>query len=386
MKTALKFTGASMKMFFRNKSGVFWTLFLPLLIMIIFGSMNFENYGKSNIAVVDNARTKESKELIKEMGKIDIISVKKMKEKNAMSKLKEGDLDLVMILPSNFLEKPDIVDIQKKALQEGQQVQQLNQTALIPKTSTIKIYYNKGKEQQALAGTTVLKEMFNNINREITGAPSLFKIEQEAISAKNLKYIDFLIPGIVAMAIMQMGVFSIVFVLVQYRKKGIMKRLLVTPMKSVDFIAGQVLTRIFVSIMQVVVIVGVAVLVFDINVVGNYFLILLLVSLGSLLFISMGFAMSSFAKTEESAAPIANIVVFPMLFLSGVFFPIEAMPAWLQGISKYLPLTYLANGLRSVMTEGVKITAIKSDVLGLLVWSIIMIIFAILFFRLNPEE
>ncbi|MDD5552106.1 MAG: ABC transporter permease [Candidatus Pacebacteria bacterium] len=383
MKTALKFTGASMKMFFRNKSGVFWTLFLPLLIMIIFGSMNFENYGKSNIAIVDNAETKESKNLIKEMEKVDIISVKKMNEKRAMSKLKEGDFDLVMILPSDFLENPDVAVIQKEALIQGKKV---SPSDLLPKTSTIKIYYNKGKEQQALAGTTVLKEMFNNINREITGAPSLFKIEEEAISAKNLKYIDFLIPGIVAMAIMQMGVFSIVFVLVQYRKKGIMKRLLVTPMKSIDFIAGQVLTRIFVSIMQVVVIVGVAVLVFDINVVGNYFLILLLVSLGSLLFISMGFAMSSFAKTEESAAPIANIVVFPMLFLSGVFFPIEAMPAWLQGISKYLPLTYLANGLRSVMTEGVKIAAIKSDVLGLLVWSIIMIIFAILFFRLNPEE
>lgn len=383
MKTALKFTGASMKMFFRNKSGVFWTLFLPLLIMIIFGSMNFENYGKSNMAIVDNARTEESKDLIKEMDKIDIISVKKMKEKSAISKLKKGDLDLVMVLPSDFLEKPDVVAIQKEALMKGKKI---NPSDLLPKMSTIKIYYNKGKEQQAIAGITVLKEMFNNINREITRAPSLFKIEQEAISAKNLKYIDFLIPGIVAMAIMQMGVFSIVFVLVQYRKKGIMKRLLVTPMKSVDFIAGQVLTRIFVSIMQVVVIVGVAVLVFDINVVGNYLLILLLVSLGSLLFISMGFAMSSFAKTEESAAPIANIVVFPMLFLSGVFFPIEAMPAWLQGISKYLPLTYLANGLRSVMTEGVKIAAIKSDVLGLLVWSIIIIIFAILFFRLNPEE
>jgi ABC-2 type transport system permease protein len=388
MKTALKFTVVSIKMFFRNKQGLFWTMFLPVLIMVIFGLMKFDQYGKSNLAIVDKAKTKESKQLISNLKEVDIIKLKQMQESVAKSNLKKGDLDLVIIIPEDFSKNlNEVVKNQPTINQQTLNPSQLLKTQKTKlKPTAITLYYNEGRKQQAVAGTTVIKEIFDGITHKVTNTPKLFSFKEEAVNAKNLSYIDFLVPGIIAMAIMQMGVFSIVFAIVQFRRRGIMKRLLVTPMRPIEFITGQVLTRLLVSVLQVVVILGLAVVAFDINVVGNYFLILLLVFLGAFLFISMGFAISSFAKTEESAAPVANIIIFPMLFLSGVFFPTEAMPLWLQRVSYYFPLRFLAHGLRSVMAENASMFAIKTDTFWLFGWSLLMILIAVRLFNFGQEE
>lgn len=380
--TAIKFTLASIKMFFRNKQGLFWSLFLPILIMVIFGLMNFGDASKSNMAIVDQAKNQQSKTLISNLQKVDIISVTQYDNENdAKAKLEKGDLDLVMVIPKNFLATPTMHIVGQAQTISGSSSQQST-----IKPIDIPLYYNEGRQQQALAGTTVLKETFNQINYKITNTKSLFNLDQKAVNSRNLNYIDFLVPGIIAMAIMQMGVFSIVFVMVQYRNKGIMKRLLVTPMKPIEFISGQVLTRMVVSVLQVTVIISMAVLLFRIHMIGSYLLLLFLVFLGGLLFISMGFTMSSLAKTEESAAPVANVIIFPMLFLSGVFFPFEAMPVWLQHIAYYFPLRFLADAMRRVMTEGASLVDIRVDIYWLIIWSIIMIIFAMLFFNFGQEE
>lgn len=372
VQTTLKFTWASIKMFARNKSAFFWTLFVPLLIMVIFGFMNFENYGKSTVVIVDNAKNEQSKSLIDGLKKVDIISVSEMNEGDAKAKLEKGELDLVTIIPSDFL--------------AGQFTQNMVVQSQFPPPTNITIYYNEGRKQQAMAGTTVLKETFDQINHQITKTPNLFNLDQKAVSSRNLKYIDFLVPGIMAMAVMQLGVFSIVFSIVEYRKKYILKRLLVTPMRPIEFIVGQVTTRIIVSVAQVSVLLAVGIFIFHLNVIGSYPLMFFVVILGALLFISMGFALSSLAKTEDSAAPVANVIVFPMMFLSGVFFPIEAMPQWLQNISYYFPLRFLAHGMRSVMTENASIIDIKTDIFGLLIWSGIMIVLAVWLFRFGQEE
>lgn len=329
--------------------------------------MDFGNMGKSNLAIVDQAKTEQSKNVISGLKKIDLVSITEYNNENdAKTKLEKGDLDLVLIIPKDFMTTP-------KPPQPS-------------KPTNITLYYNVGRQQQAMAGTTVLKETFDQISHKITGTPNLFVLKQKAVNSRNLKYIDFLVPGIIAMAIMQMGVFSIVFVMVQYRNKGIMKRLLVTPMKPTEFITAQVITRMSISVLQAIVILTIAIIFFHIHIIGNYLAVLFLVFLGGLLFISMGFATSSLAKTEESAAPVANIIIFPMLFLSGVFFPSEAMPEWLQRIAYYLPLRFLAHAMRSIMTEGSSLWAVRTDIYWLLAWSALMITLAILFFRFGQEE
>jgi ABC-2 type transport system permease protein len=383
--TAIKFTIASIKMFFRNKQGLFFSLFLPILIMVIFGLMDFGSIGKSNVAIVDQGKTTQSKEFVSGLEKVDVISVSQYdSEADAKAKLNKGDLDLVLILPKDFLDfSVPTYSIQPESLSESFPK---SPAPPLPKPVNITLYYNEGRVQQASAGISVIKESLDQLNHKITGMPNLFVLDQKAVNVRNLKYIDFLVPGIIAMAIMQLGVFSIVFVMVQYRSKGIMKRLLVTPMKPIEFITGQVVTRMLVSVLQVIVILTMAVLIFRINIIGNYLAIIFLVFLGGLLFISMGFTMSTIAKTEESAAPVANIIIFPMLFLSGVFFPFEAMPQWLQNIAYYFPLRFLAHAMRAVMTEGASLWAIRTDIYWLIIWSAVMIILAVSFFRFSQED
>jgi ABC-2 type transport system permease protein len=380
--TAIKFTWASIKMFFRNKQGLFFSLFLPVLIMVILGLMNFGTLGKSNLAMVDEAKTVQSQQFVAAIKKIDAISVSEYSnEADAKVKLDKGDVDLVTILPRDFLKIPTSSSAANPAL-----IPNSSNISSQPKPENITLYYNQGRIQQAQTGISVIKESLDNLNHQITKTPNLFILTQKAINAKSLNYIDFLVPGIIAMAIMQLGVFSIVFVMVDYRRKGIMKRLMATPMRPIEFITGQVLTRIVVSLLQVFVIISMAVLIFHINVVGNYFELLFLIFLGGLLFISMGFAASTVAKTEESAAPVANIIIFPMLFLSGIFFPFEAMPLWLQHIAYYFPLRFLADAMRSVMTNGASLYAIRTDIYWLIIWSAFMIILAVSFFRFGQED
>lgn len=255
-----------------------------------------------------------------------------------------------------------------------------------PEAKNVKIYTPESSANAgSQVGLTVIKEVFNNLSNQITKTSALFNLEIEKISSRDLKYIDFLVPGVLAMAIMQMGLFSILFVIVSYKKTGVMRRLLITPIKSYQFIGGQVVTRLIVSILQVVVILALAILAFGVKMVGSYFLLAFLVFWGSIIFLALGFALSSFAKTEEAAAPIANVIAMPQMFLGGVFFPIESMPEWLQKVVKYLPLNYLADALRKVMNQGAHFSDITRDIWGLVAWSAIAILLAIVLFRWQEE-
>jgi ABC-2 type transport system permease protein len=215
----------------------------------------------------------------------------------------------------------------------------------------------------------------------LTGASRLFVIDAQPVNSRNLRFIDFLMPGIVAMAIMQMGLFSVTFAFVQLKKQGILRRLLATPIQPASFLFAQVFTRLSVSILQTLVLIGVGVLFFDVHLVGNILAILLLALIGGAVFISMGFAISGWARSEEVAMPIANLISPPMMFLSGVFFPREALPGVLQRISDYLPLTYLADAMRSVAIDGATLWSQWLNLVGLAVWLALTFALAVRLFR-----
>lgn len=364
MNKFYKFTIASLKMFFRNRQAVFFSFFMPLMIMIIFGLIDFEKFGTTRIEIYDADKTEVSESFIKVIKGIEILDTNENESlENAKEKLADGDTDLVLHLPKNIF----VLDPTKE------------------KSKEIMVYLNQGRAQQGQLGLTVIREVLNNFEKEITKTPSLFEIKSETIDSFDLRYIDFLVPGILGLSIMQMSLFSIIFAIVAFKKAGVMKRLFITPIKPYQFIGGQVFTRMAVSILQIVVILLLAVLAFKVKIVGSYLILALLVFWGSIIFLALGLALASFAKTEEAAAPIANVVAMPQMFLGNVFFPVESMPEWLQSIVQYLPLNYLADALRKVMTEGVGLREISGDLWGLVAWSVITIALAVIFFRWKEE-
>jgi ABC-2 type transport system permease protein len=179
------------------------------------------------------------------------------------------------------------------------------------------------------------------------------------------------------MTIMQLGIFSVAFAFVSMKTTGMLRRIQATPTHPVNFVIAQAITRLIIGVLDVALLVGLGVVFFGFHLLGSLVLFMFFAILGTLVFLAFGFAVAGFAKDENAAAPIANIVSFPMLLLSGVFFPSTGFPTWLRAITDRLPLTYLVDALRSIANQGTPITQLGGDVLGLTIWGIVMFFVAV---------
>ena len=352
----LVLTVASVKMWFRDRQAIFWTFFLPLVLMVIFGVLNFGDLGAVDLAVVDEADNQTSRDLVAKLGEIESFDLidhgTKHQEIEALS---QGDRDLVLVIPPNF------------AVSGG--------------PVTVQMFFNAGQSRQTQIGEAVIRQILDEMTFAVTDVPGRFTIDAQPVDSRNLRFIDFLMPGIVAMSIMQMGLFSVAFSFVQLKNRGVLRRLLATPVHPASFLFAQVFTRLTVSILQTLVLIGVAVAFFSVDIAGNMASILLLALLGGGVFVSLGFAVSGWARTEEVAAPIANVIALPMMFLSGVFFPRSIMPGALQAVTDFLPLSYLIDALRNVATDGDVLWTQGWNILGLAVWTAISFLVAVRLFK-----
>ena len=351
MFTLRKLTIAAIKMFVRNRQALFFTLFMPIIIMTIFGLIGFDKVPKIDVGYALTAPpTAGTSAFIDQLKKIDAFSLHAGTERDERQAIDDGTRTVVFVIPYDLV--PDQPD---------------------GKTHTITILTNAGEQQQASAVVGVMNQFLNQANLNITHTPILFNSDVQTVNSHNLKYIDFLVPGIVALALMQMSVFSVAFVFTDYKEKGILKRLLATPLRPYQFVVSNVITRLLVAILQAAILISVGVFIFHAHVVGSYWLILLAALLGSVMFLGLGFTISGMVSTVEAVPAVANLLVFPMLFLGGTFFPLSTMPNWLQHVAKYLPLQFLSDALRQVMTKGAGISAIRTDLYWLLGWSVLLV-------------
>jgi ABC transporter DrrB family efflux protein len=168
----------------------------------------------------------------------------------------------------------------------------------------------------------------------------------------SANYASFLLPGLLGLNLVSMGLFSVGMVNVSYREKGKFRRLAVTPLPKWIFLLGQVLHRLTVTIIQAAILLLVGSLVFGIQNQGSFLDLLLIMTLGTGCFMAFGFALSGFAETSEGYAAISNLVFFPLMLLSGVYFTLDSAPAWLQHTVAVMPLAPFLRALRAVFNDG----------------------------------
>lgn len=361
MSTILTLTKATMKMLVRNRQALFFTLFTPLLIMTILGLIGFDKAPSYDIGVASINPQPTTQQFIGQIKAFPIFKVHEGSLDAELTELRNGNRTVVIAIPSDFIN-----------------------LARAPQEMTV--YINESQQGQAQAVTSILGQSLDKTSLALVHAPTFFTIRQEVIDSKHLKYIDFLLPGLIAMSVMQMSVFSVAFVFVQYKERGVLKRLLATPMKPFQFVTANVITRLTVSVIQAVIFLLVGVLLLKAHVIGSYFLVMLCVILGALMFLGLGFTISGLAKTVDSVPVFANLIVFPMLFLGGTFFDVSSMPKWLQTFSKLLPLTHFSGALRAVMTKAATFNDIKGDLGAMALWAVILIFLAIRTFSFQEKE
>ncbi|CAN5763700.1 ABC transporter permease [soil metagenome] len=313
-------TKANLLMTLRNRTALFWNLVFPAIFILIFGTIFSSDQIEIDVGIVGPESAWQA-ETIAAMEGSKAFSVFLDGSLDAeLSEIEDGNRDAVIVFPES----------------DG--------AANAPVT----VYYDDaggpfgqisvGAVQQVLLGTAL--------------GDQPIPVETVAVSGTDFSYMDFFLPGIIAMSLMNSGVIGLSTSFVSYRERGILRRIRVTPFPLSSFISSRIVSQLIVAVPQSLILIGLASLFFDLHIRGNPLLIGFVIVIGALAFLAIGFAISSVARNVESAASYANLITFPMLFLSGVFFSIDNAPAWLQPITRVLPLRFLVDALRETMTRG----------------------------------
>jgi ABC-2 type transport system permease protein len=363
MYCTYQLTIASIKMFLRNRQAVFFSLFMPLIILFIFGSLDFDKPHGMHVGLVTHRPSPGTAQFVRAVRSAGTIPVEVGTLESELAKLDGGRLNAVLDVPDNLLSPLNAAD-----------------------PVQLTVYVNAGRPIEAQMAMSFINQLADHVSLSAAHVPSLFTIKQQMVNAHDSRYIEFLLPGVIAMAIMQMSVFSVAFVFARYKEQGILKRLMATPMRPWQFVTANIITRLFMAVAQASIFVALGTAIFRVPIVGAYWLMAVCVILGALMFLGLGFTVSGLSKSVESAPLLANIVVFPMLFVGNVFFSVSTMPAWLESISGYLPLTFFSDSMRSVMTNGAGPLEIKRELIGMLVWSTVLIALATVTFRFQEAQ
>ncbi|MGA2574036.1 MAG: ABC transporter permease [Candidatus Methanomethylicaceae archaeon] len=372
----------------RNRLGLVMLIVMPLFMMLMVGfiypssgttvsnlpiALVNEDSGYGNYTVASQAFVMGVQQINSQTGLMVLSNVSNVNDLKDM--IQRGDLDGGIIIPSNF----------SACVMSGQQ-------------ATIIIMTDQSNPQISTAIQSVLTSIFNQmgtmlaqlhvqmLNPAINGSNSLaivqpYKVQTEGVVAGNSNYFDFVAPGILAMTVMMSVMTGLPAAISMEKEIGTMDGMMVAPINRLSIILGKTLGQTARGLLQGLIIMALAVGLFGVSIQGNILLVLGLLLLGVFSFVGLGVVITSFAKDQETAMMMMMTLMFPMMFLSGVFFPIQLMPWYMQDISKVLPLTYASDALRRVMVLGAGVPAIANDLIILIVFGAVMIAIAVPVFR-----
>ncbi|HSO10547.1 MAG TPA: ABC transporter permease, partial [Desulfoprunum sp.] len=207
--------------------------------------------------------------------------------------------------------------------------------------------------------------------------------EKGVTSGGQIRYIDWLMPGILAMNMMFSALWGVGYVIVRYRKNGALKRLRATPLTALEYLSAQMFSRICLILFTISVVWLGADLLFHFQVHGSLLLLFLIFALGGLNLCSIGLILAARGTSEEFASGVLNFITWPMMFLSEVWFSLEGSPAWVHNLSQFLPLTHLLTAARRVMNEGGTFADVQFECGILLLGTVVALVIAAALFSWN---
>jgi ABC-2 type transport system permease protein len=360
----LKLFFADLKMMVRNRQSLIWAILFPVMFTMIFGLFfGKENNVAGTITIVNRSNTELAQNLDKSLREASLFAVKDNTDENAAKDLvKKNQISAVVIIPENF------------GGAEPTAPKDLN------------IYFDPGSTQSVTVLSNFINQYLTQASFQIQQAKPLFSIQQESAGTnKKTNYFDFVLAGVLGMALMNSSVQSIAIGMSKYREDKILKRITTTPLRTWKFIVAEVSSRLVLNLVQISVILALGLGVFKGHFYGNYFVLFLLALLGGLLFQLIGFTIAGVSKNTDAAEGLATFATIPMMFLAGVFFPIDALPKFLGTIVQYLPLAPLLRMLRGLALEGASPLSVPSNMLILLGWIIIALATSIWKFKLTED-
>ncbi len=345
------------KNFVRSREGLFFTFVFPIVLIAIFGSIFSGNGGGSVPLYVQNldSSSQAAQQLLAGLNSTHLVAISFIPSgANVTTYVSAHSITAALVIPSSF----------------GRSVT-TGGTVYLP------FYNNPAVSSSQIAGQAI-GSVIQQLNFNLSNAHDSIHVQPYTDSVVAQGYVDFLIPGLIGFTILTTPMFSVTFIVSNYKKDKIFRQLSLTPLTRGEWLMSKFLWYIIISGLSAILMIGTGVLLFKARVTVDLYVIPL-VLIGVFMFVSLGTFAGSVARTEEGAAVIGNIVTFPMMFLSGTFFPISIMPQWLQTVAHFLPLYYVIDGLNAVMVY-TNYTAAGIDILVALAITIAFFILAMLTF------
>jgi ABC-2 type transport system permease protein len=326
-------TVAQLRMTFRRRITLFWSLVFPMILMTLLGLLFGRSVSAGTIAVAPvNAPAPAA--VVKALEHTKGLTVKIAPNPGtAIHQVRNGDRDAAVVF-----------------------------TRTSAGTYLVKLYTSNTSADQAGIIRGIVAGATDGVAVAATGSTPALTFRPQSVDSSSLTYIDFLLPGILALAIMISAVIGLATILVDWRQRGILRRLKLTPIPLAEFFAARITASLVVAVMQVVVLLAFGRIAFGVHISTTAWAAIPVALAGCLCFLAMGFAIGSVVSNPETGDAVSNVITNPMMFLSGTFFPVSAMPSFVQAIARVLPLYYMANGLRDTTVRGLSITHVGGDI------------------------
>ena len=327
--------------FYREPEAVFWVFIFPVLLTAGLG-IAFRSGAPERIPVALVGPAGSEDALARGLGAADGLRVRTLDDSAAAQALRTGDVALVVRLAEGAVEyryDPERPDAREARLRVDQAVQRAAGRADPVRTS------------------------------EVT------------VSERGARYVDFVVPGLLGMNLMGSGIWGLGFAIVDARRKHLLKRLTATPMSRPQFLASFVLSRLTFLILEVALLVGFAVLAFDVPIRGSLLVLAGICLLSALAFASLGLLLAARPRTVEGVSGLMNVVMLPMWIFSGVFFSSARFPDAVQPVIQALPLTAVIDALRATMLRGAGVGELLPELAVITGWLVISFLLAVRLFR-----
>ena len=327
------------KNWMRSRTGLFFSILFPILLLVVLGVI-FSGIGGASqytlfVQNLDlNAANGEPSELstafITAVNSSEAFSITEVPlGENATEYARDalgplGGSVRILVIPEGFGD--DLVNRSKTSL-----------TIMLDPT-----------DQSGTAVKSIITSVANAFNYQLIGAENYIEFNETSLIADQFSMVDLYVPAVTASFMMINGVIGLTATTTEFKRRGIIKRLSITPLSKLDWIIGNVISQTLLNLMLAGIMIAAGWITFNIRIIPDAFTIIIIV-LGSIMFSGIGMILSGFIKDTEAATAIGNAIAFPMMYLSGTFVPLELMPSYLQTVSKVMPLTYFSEGLRAAM-------------------------------------
>jgi len=337
------------KIFLRDQQSFFFSLFFPVIFMCIFALLRDGGAEPITIGVANQSDSILAVRFVEMLQEDLAFTVISGAEHELRMQLFAGDQIFVLVIPPSF-----------SGLETGGDA-----------PARLRLLADISQFDQLPFVTPMIEQKLMAIERDFSGEEAMFLIEIENVQVQSQSYLDFLMPGLLSMMLMQLSISGSGYRVVEYRLNGVLKRLFVTPIRPKDFIVAIVAARLGIVLLQLSILLAIVAFIFEVTILGSFFEFYLLAVFSCLMFLSIGFLIGSFARTQQTVSVISNVITLPQLILSGVFFPIDEMPILLQPFAQILPLTFVVSGLREIALTGAALIDLTPVLIGMTTWLLI---------------